>query len=198
MKRGRAKVASGDWAELVHRAQAGDGDAFTELFQQLHSPVLNYIYRTVGDRQVAEDVTQDAFIRAHQRIGQLGPPFDFKSWVFRIASNLAIDSLRQSKRFVDLDEPMEPLGPMTTKRPAERRVQQDQARKSVQDTLALMPTAYRQAIVLRELNGLGYQEVATTLECSYDYARQLVHRARLNFRELHGMRLLATSGAVQC
>jgi len=191
-------VPPGDWADLVHRVQAGDGDAFTELFQLLHSPVLNYVYRTMGDRQAAEDITQDAFIRAHQRIGQLGPPYDFKSWVFRIASNLAIDSLRQSKRFVDLDEPMEPLGPMTTKRPAERKVQQAQAQKSVQDTLALMPTAYRQAIILRELNGLGYQEVANALECSYDNARQLVHRARLNFRELHGLRLLATSGAVQC
>ena len=191
-------MPSSDWAELVHRAQAGDGDAFTELFQQLHTPVLNYVYRTMGDRHAAEDITQDAFIRAHQRIGQLGPPYDFKSWVFRIASNLAIDSLRQSKRFVDLDEPMDPLGPMTTKRPAERKVQQSQARQSVQDTLALMPTAFRQAIILRELSGLGYQEVANTLECSYDNARQLVHRARLNFRELHGMRLMADSGAVQC
>jgi len=192
------KPAQGTGINLVHRAQAGDGDAFTELFQQLHTPVLNYVYRTMGDRHAAEDITQDAFIRAHQRIGQLGPPYDFKSWVFRIASNLAIDSLRQSKRFVDLDEPMDPVGPMTTKRPAERKVQQGQARQSVQDTLALMPTAFRQAIILRELSGLGYQEVANTLECSYDNARQLVHRARLNFRELHGIRLMADSGDFQC
>lgn len=192
------KAPPGDWTVLVQRAQAGDGDAFTELFQQLHSPVLNYVYRTLGDRQAAEDITQDAFIRAHQRIGQLGPPYDFKSWLFRIASNLAVDRLRRSKRFIDLDESMEPLGPMTTRRPAEKKVQQDQVRESVQDTLVLMPTTYRQAIILRELNGLGYQEVANALECSYDNARQLVHRARLNFRELHGMRLLATSGATQC
>jgi RNA polymerase sigma-70 factor (ECF subfamily) len=192
------KAPQANWAEFVLRAQAGDGDAFSELFQQLHTPVLNYIYRVVGDRPAAEDITQDAFIRAHQRINQLGPPYDFKSWVFRIASNLAIDSLRQNKRFVDMDEPMDPIGPMTTKRPAERKVQQEQARESVQATLALMPTAYRQAIVLRELNGLGYQEVANTLECSYDNARQLVHRARLNFRELHGIRIMASSGAVQC
>ncbi len=198
MKRGSVKVPQADWADLVQRAQAGDGDAYTELFQQLHSPVLNYIYRTLGDRHAAEDITQDAFIRAHQRIDQLGPPYDFKSWVFRIASNLAIDSLRQNKRYVDMEEPMEPVGPMTTKRPAERAVQQGQARHSVQETLALMPTAYRQAIVLRELNGLGYQEVANALECSYDNARQMVHRARLNFRELHGIRLMASSGAVQC
>ena len=183
---------------LVRRAQAGDGEAFTQLFHQLHQPVLNYIYRTVGDRQAAEDITQDAFIRAHERVGQLGPPWDFKSWVFRIASNLAIDYLRGGKRFVDVEEPWDMGGPSTTRRPAERQVQRGEAREAVEATLVLMPTKYRQALVLREINGLTYREVASALECSNDNARQLVHRARLNFRELHGIRLMATSGAVQC
>jgi len=183
---------------LVRRAQAGDGEAFTQLFHQLHQPVLNYIYRTVGDRQAAEDITQDAFIRAHERVSQLGPPWDFKSWVFRIASNLAIDYLRQGKRFVDVEEPLEMRGPPTTQRPSERQVQRGEAREAVEATLVLMPTKYRQALVLREINGLAYGEVATALECNYDNARQLVHRARLNFRELHGIRLMAASGAVQC
>ncbi len=57
-----------DLIALVRRAQTGDGEAFTQLFHQLHQPVLNYIYRTVGDRQAAEDITQDAFIRAHERV----------------------------------------------------------------------------------------------------------------------------------
>jgi RNA polymerase sigma-70 factor (ECF subfamily) len=183
---------------LVRRAQAGDGEAFTQLFHQLHQPVLNYIYRTVGDRHAAEDITQDAFIRAHERVSQLGPPWDFKSWVFRIASNLAIDYLRQGKRFVDVEEPLEMRGPPTTQRPAERQVQRGEAREAVEATLVLMPTKYRQALVLREINGLAYGEVATALECNYDNARQLVHRARLSFRELHGIRLMATSGAVKC
>ena len=183
---------------LVRRAQAGDGEAFTQLFHQLHQPVLNYIYRTVGDRQAAEDITQDAFIRAHERVSQLGPPWDFKSWVFRIASNLAIDYLRQGKRFVDVEEPLEMRGPPTTQRPSERQVQRGEAREAVEATLVLMPTKYRQALVLREINGLAYGEVATALECNYDNARQLVHRARLSFRELHGIRLMATSGAAHC
>ena len=198
MNKGMLKPAQGLDIDLIHRAQAGDGEAFSQLFHQLHQPVLNYVYRTVGDRQAAEDITQDAFIRAHERLGQLGPPWDFKSWVFRIASNLAIDYLRQGKRFVDVEEPLEMGGPPTTRRPAERQVQRGEARKAVEETLVLMPTKYRQALVLREINGLGYGEVATALECSYDNARQLVHRARLNFRELHGIRLMATSGAVQC
>ncbi|MEA1979173.1 MAG: sigma-70 family RNA polymerase sigma factor [Chloroflexota bacterium] len=193
-----SKPAQGPDVALVRRAQAGDGEAFTQLFHQLHQPVLNYIYRTVGDRHVAEDITQDAFIRAHERVSQLGPPWDFKSWVFRIASNLAIDYLRQGKRFVDVEEPLDMGRPPTTQRPAERQVQRGEAREAVEATLVLMPTKYRQALVLREINGLAYGEVATALECKYDNARQLVHRARLNFRELHGIRLMAASGAAQC
>jgi len=192
------KPKQGPDVALVRRAQAGDGEAFTQLFHQLHRPVLNYTYRTVGDRQAAEDITQDAFIRAHERVGQLGPPWDFKSWVFRIASNLAIDYLRQGKRFVDVEEPLEMGGPPTTRRPAEHQIQREETREAVEATLVLMPTKYRQALVLREINGLAYGEVATALECNYDNARQLVHRARLNFRELHGLRLMTASGAVQC
>jgi len=163
--------AQGADIALVRRAQAGDGEAFAQLFHQLHQSVLNYIYRTVGDRHAAEDITQDAFIRAHERVGQLGPPWDFKSWVFRIASNLAIDYLRQGKRFVDVEEPMEMGRPPTTQRPAERQVQRGEAREAVEATLVLMPTKYRQALVLREINGLAYGEVATALECNYDNAR---------------------------
>lgn len=187
-----------DLAATARRAQAGDQDAFTDLFMALHKPVLNYVYRTVGDRQIAEDVTQDAFIRAHARIDQLGPPWDFKSWVYRIASNLAIDHLRRNKRFVDVEEPMDLGGPPTTRRPAERGVQRHESEESVKKTLALMQTRYRQALVLKEINDLSYKEISSALECSYDNARQLVHRARLHFRELHGIRLLAESGAASC
>jgi len=183
---------------LVQRAQAGDGDAFAELFGMLHQPVLNYVYRTVTDRQVAEDVTQDAFIRAHQRIDQLGPPWDFKSWIFRIAGNLAIDHLRASKRFVDVEEPGEMSDPPSTRRPAEKRVQHEQERSDVQATLALLPTSFRQALILREINGLSYEEVARALEVTYDNARQLVHRGRLKFRQAHGLRMLAASGTARC
>jgi RNA polymerase sigma-70 factor (ECF subfamily) len=191
-------VTKEDLVATARRAQAGDQDAFTDLFMQLHQPVLNYVYRTVGDRQVAEDVTQDAFIRAHARIDQLGPPWDFKSWVYRIAGNLAIDHIRRGKRFVDVEEPMELGGPPTTRRPAEHGVQRHESEESVKKTLALMQARYRQALVLKEINDLSYRQISSALECSYDNARQLVHRARLHFRELHGIRLLAESGASSC
>ena len=187
--------------KLVHRAQRGDREAFADLFTRLHQPVLNYAYHMLGDLQAAEDVTQEAFIRAHQNLAHLGPPWDFKSWVYRIASNLAVDHLRRGKRLVEMPEgedtePM-PEAP-TTRRPIERRVQDDELRQSVWGTLNRMPTSYRQALVLREFSGLSYEEVARSLECSYENARQLVHRARMQFREMHGLRLALAGGAARC
>jgi RNA polymerase sigma-70 factor (ECF subfamily) len=168
---GKANVPEEDIVTVVRRAQAGDKDAFADLFHQLHQPILNYVYRTVGDRQAAEDITQDAFIRSHERIGQLGPPWDFKSWIYRIASNLALDYLRKGRRFVDVEDPEDLRTSPTTRRPAERQVQSEEVKRSVHESILMMPTTYRQALLLREINGLSYQETASAMECSYDNAR---------------------------
>ncbi len=183
---------------LVQQAKGGDEEAFAQLFVDYHPPVFNYVYHMLGDRQAAEDITQDAFIRAHARIGQLGPPWDFKSWVFRIASNLTVDHLRRERRFVNLEEQSMSADSSTTRRPSERGAQQAEEQRAVWVTLNGMPTTYRQALVMREFNGLSYQELSNALECSYDNARQLVHRARLNFRERHGLRMALARGVERC
>ncbi len=185
-------------AELVQRAQHGEREAFGKLFERLHQPVLNYVYHMLGERQAAEDVTQEAFLRAQQHLAQLGPPWDFKSWIYRIAGNLAIDLVRGEKPSLDTDQAEDVPEPVTTRRPLERKVQREETRLSVRRTLASLPPPYRQALILREINGLSYDEVARALECSNDNARQLVHRARLRFRELHGLRMVLASGGPRC
>lgn len=186
-----------DQTDIVQRAVQGDLNAFEELFNTLHAPILNYIYRMVNDGQSAEDITQDAFIRAHRNLSQLGPPWDFKSWVYRIASNLAIDHIRRQRRFVDVEE-VESMSDSTTRRPPEAHAQSGDHQRAVWKTLNAMPTNYRQALILREFNSLSYEEVARTLEVTYDTARQWVHRARTKFRDLHGLRLLVAEGHPQC
>lgn len=196
MKKESAKDLASE--DVVKRAAAGDSEAFTDLFNLLYQPVLNYIYRMVGERQTAEDITQDAFIRAHRRIGQLGPPWDFKSWVYRIASNLAVDYLRRERRYVNVED-IEMRGDRkATLRPPERRAQLEEKRRAVWKTLDSMPTSYRQALVLREFNQLSYKELTNALECSYDSVRQTVHRARGCFRERHGLRMMIADGAQRC
>ncbi len=182
----------------ARQAQAGDEQAFADLFQTLHPAVLNYAYQILGDGPSAEDVTQDAFVVAHQRLGMLGPPYDFKSWVFRIAGNLAIDQIRKDRRLVDVEDADVMAEPPTTRRPPEKQARRAEQQQSIRRTLDRLPPAYRQALVLREIHDLSYDELACALECSYDSARQLVHRARLRFRDLHGLRLTMAGGAQRC
>ncbi len=182
----------------ARQAQAGDEQAFTELFETLHPAVLNYAYQILGDGPSAEDVTQDAFVVAHQRLGMLGPPYDFKSWVFRIAGNLAIDQIRKDRRLVDLEDADVMAEPPTTRRPPEKQVRRGEQQRLIRRMLERLPAAYRQALVLREIHEFSYEELARALECSYDSARQLVHRARLRFRDVHGLRLTLDGGAERC
>lgn len=166
-----------DAIALVRRAQSGDRDAYAALFDRFHQPVVGYLYHLVGERQAAEDVAQDAFIRAYERIGLLGPPWNFKGWIYRIAGNLAMNHLKRERRLVESDEPELMAEPPTTRRPSERRVVRGELQQSVRRALEGIPAPLRQALVLREVNGLSYEEMADALSVSYDNARQLVHRA---------------------
>lgn len=189
--------ARGD-VDLVRRAQAGDQDAFTELFQQLHQPVLNYVYRMLGSQEAAEDVTQDAFVRAHLNITQLGPPYNFKAWVYRIAGNLALNLIKRESRFVDVEDIDSMPSKQPTKRPPEREAQREESRRAVWNAMDDIPSVYRQALILKEFNNLSYQEIAQVMERSYANVRQLVHRARHRFAEAHIGRRMIAEGAFQC
>ncbi|MGA9531353.1 MAG: sigma-70 family RNA polymerase sigma factor [Anaerolineales bacterium] len=196
----QSKAVDQEIISLVKRAQGGDQDAYTDLFNQFHQPVLGYVYHTLHDRHAAEDVAQDAFIRALDRIDQLGPPWDFKSWIYRIASNLAIDYLRAGKRIVNVEEDVMAYleDRPSTQHPQERRLSRAEGKKAVWASLDRLTPRYRQALVLHEFNDLSYRQLAQALEISYDNARQIVHRARTEFRDVHGLRVAVERAAQRC
>ncbi|MFN3762285.1 MAG: sigma-70 family RNA polymerase sigma factor, partial [Anaerolineae bacterium] len=191
-------LADGD---LVRRAQRGDKDAFAELFTRYEGRIFGYLYRMVGDRAWAEDLTQEAFIRAHQHLGRLGPPYDFKSWLYRIAGNLALDGLRRYRREVPLPDwdsgAPEPVDTRASADP-EQQARQAELRAAVWRTLHRLPDTYRQALLLRELEGLSYGEMASTMGISLDNVRVVLHRARLAFRDLYGLQVMAEEGRLAC
>ncbi len=195
MQTGRA-----DESRLIQQAQQGNPEAFAELFNRWNQPLLRYLYHTLGNGQEAEDLAQDAFLRAYQRLEQLGPPWDFKSWLYRIATNLAMDHLERERRYISVDssdEAVEMELPGSTQ-PVERQVERLEQQRQVWKALRTLPTLYRQALVLRELNGLSYEEIHIALDCSAENARQLVHRARLRFRDEYGFTLAVTAGVPRC
>jgi RNA polymerase sigma-70 factor (ECF subfamily) len=152
----------------------------------------------LGSQEAAEDVTQDAFVRAHLNISQLGPPYNFKAWIYRIAGNLALNVIKRESRFVEVEDLESMPSARPTKRPAESEVQRDETRRAVWNAMDDIPSVYRQALILKELNNLSYPEIAQVMERSYANVRQLVHRARHRFAEAHIGRRMITEGAFQC
>jgi RNA polymerase sigma-70 factor (ECF subfamily) len=190
--------------KLVRRAQKGDKAAFAELFTRYEGRIFGYLYRMVGDRAWAEDLAQEAFIQAHQHLKRLGPPYDFKSWVYRIAGNMALDGLRRYRREVPL--PDWDGGEVSGPELADQRREgapEDQAglsdvRAAVWRVIHQLPDNYRQILVLREIDGLAYNEIAVVLGISLDNVRVTLHRARLQFRDLYELQMMAQEGRLAC
>jgi RNA polymerase sigma-70 factor (ECF subfamily) len=166
-----------DW---IAGAQQGDRQAFGELVRRHREGVVNVVYRMCGDAALAEDAAQEAFLRAWRNLERYNPRFAFRSWVYRIALNLAVDALRRERPTTDLDAESlatESDGPEDW---LERKQQAEQVRRAVLD----LPPASRAVLVLREYEGLSYREIADALDIPVgtvmsrlNYARGQLRRA---------------------
>ncbi len=171
----RSSAVSDD-VELVGRARSGDPIAFERLFEQYHAPVLNYLHRMVGDRALAEDLTQDAFVKAYRALPNTRPDLAFKAWLYRIATNTAISHLRRRKliRWVPF------LG--TQDYASNESIERSVGRKhDVEQALHLLPDHYAAVLVLRHYQGLSLAETADALGISENAAKLRLFRARKAF-----------------
>jgi len=169
-----------DDADLVGRARAGDHVAFAQLFEQYHAPILNYLHRMVGDRAVAEDLTQDSFIKAYNALPSTRPDLAFKPWLYRIATNTAISSLRRKKIVQWI--PFMPGHDHAGEGSIEGTVGQ---REDIQRTLEKLPKHYAAVLLLRHYQGLSLAETAESLGITENAAKLRLFRARKAFAELH-------------
>jgi RNA polymerase sigma-70 factor (ECF subfamily) len=146
--------------KLIALAQQGDRQAFCELVLSHHYGVVDIVYRMCGDPHLAEDSAQEAFLRAWQNIRQYRPRASFRSWVYRIATNVALDTLRRQKPSVDIDQlPITGLA-QNLQTVAETREQAD----IVQQAVLALPPSSRTVLVLREYQGLSYKEISEALQ----------------------------------
>jgi RNA polymerase sigma-70 factor (ECF subfamily) len=145
---------------LITRAQQGDRQAFGELVRRHRAGVVNVVYRMSGDANLAEDAAQEAFIRAWQHLSGYRPRSPFRNWLYRIATNAALDALRREKQTVDVDG----LQLAASSEGPEATVEGLERAERVQEAVAALPPASRAVLVLREYEGLSYREIAETLE----------------------------------
>ena len=165
--------------ELVTSAQNGDRNAFSELVRVHAQGVRNVIYRMCGDTQLAEDAAQETFIRAWQNLDSFRIGTPLRNWLYRIAVNAGMDMLRKEKRI--LPDDIEDLH-LTDGRPSpESLASQNERRAMVQGAILSLPEASRAVLVLREYEGLSYQDISSTLDIPVgtvmsrlNYARKLL------------------------
>ena len=171
-------------AELVRRASAGDGKAFEALVLRYETPLRKLVYGYVLNWQVAEDVAQDAFLLAYRKLGDLGESAAFKSWLYRIAINRAHDELRRSARWgrrLDRNVGEEALAELPAAG-AESAVESRLLRRALVRELARLPKSQRTAVVLKDVAGMKYVEIAELLGCPIGTAQIRVHRGRQKLR----------------
>lgn len=162
--------------ELIHRAQAGDRQAFGALVQRHQARVFSFVRRLCGNPDNALDITQDSFIKAWQALPSWRPDARFETWLLRIAHNTAIDALRRTRHEPDAlpeDYLLTDPGPTPL-----RQLESSRSMAQLETLLTQLPLAQREVLLLREVEGFSYQEMATALEISEGTVKSRLARAR--------------------
>jgi RNA polymerase sigma-70 factor, ECF subfamily len=182
-------------AVAIERTLAGDRDAFRVLVERHSQSVFRLAYRMTGNQPDAEEVVQEAFLRAYQKLGQFAERANFGTWVYRIASNYAIDRMRQrrgedaqrapSARATDEGGPeLDPISVVPDDAPSpERLAQSRQLAEHLRLALGALTPAERTAFVMRHWGGSGIEEIAATLQSSSSAAKNTVFRAVQKLRQ---------------
>ena len=170
---------------LVERVQRGDRSAFDVLVLRYQHKVLKLIMRYIRDAMEAEDVAQDAFMKAYRALPSFRGDSAFYTWLYRIAINTAKNALVSSKRRpldydLDLQDPeqYEMHARLKDDATPEHLLLTDEIRETVSGAMGELPEDLRTAIVLREIDGLSYEEIAAAMDCPVGTVRSRIFRAR--------------------
>ncbi len=191
-----AKLMRDDEDQLIARSQRGDVNAFNELILHYQQTTYVVVYRMIGDADVAADVTQDAFIAAFRGIQSFRGGSSFRAWLLRIASNMACDHWRRTQRhpmesldvLSDEEEPhsASDLGALVeTERGnnPEEYVLSQELQELIQRGLQELPLDQRVAVVLCDIEGLAYEEIAASTQATLGTVRSRIARGRARLRK---------------
>lgn len=170
---------------LIKKVKKGDHQAFAELVDRYKNSVYTICLRMVGSREEAEDLSQEAFIRAYNHISQFDSDRNFSTWIFRIATNLSIDSLRRKKPSVSLDAEIpgtEGLALNTIlpggETPPDEQIVRDETEKWIQHEIGELPEKYRSAVILKYIEDLSLKEISEIMNIPVGTVKTRVHRGR--------------------
>ena len=180
--------------ELITKAGQGDREAFREIYQKASGYVYTLAYRVVNTKHDAEEVTQDVFLKIHRSLGSFRFESSFKTWLYRIAVNTALNHAKKRSRVTthEVEEVFE--DPATVTQPdAGKRLEAGETEQRLKVLLDQLNPDQRACIVLREIEGLNYQGIANSLGININTVRSRLKRARETLMVL-GQKEVASHG----
>ena len=183
-----ASVTAGSDAEVMLRVKDGDENSFAYLLAKHRVPVVNYLYRMVQNAAVAEELAQEVFLRVYRARASYVPTAKFTTWLYRIATHVALNSLRNGRNARN-EAPLDDLSSErargvrdpspTVEEILVAKVRTLEIRRAVQS----LPAKQRAAVILHKYQELDYRQIAQTLECSQSAVKSLLFRAYETLRE---------------
>ena len=180
---GAASAALDYDAELMLRVKEGDGASFGVLLDKHRLSVVHFLQRMVQNHSVAEELAQEVFLRVYRSRSTYEPTAKFTTWLFRIATHLALNSLRdgkneRSQERLDSDSPDQPVRQVSDQRPTVEQSMVYQARlDEVRRAVAGLPEKQRAAVLMHKYEEMEYSQIAKVLSCSESAVKSLLFRA---------------------
>lgn len=174
---------------LIDQSLQGDSSAFGVLVRRYQDRLYNTVYRLVGNHEDAQDTLQEAFLNAYQSLRSFKGDSRFFTWIYRIAINAAISLKRKRKNAVSIDAglvdgiPFDPVDESAGIEP-ERAIEQAEEEQILQDALDRLSDDHRAVLVMKEIEGFKYEDIAEVLRIPIGTVRSRLHRARVELREV--------------
>jgi RNA polymerase sigma-70 factor (ECF subfamily) len=180
-----------DDLKIIESCLLGNTQVFSQLIDNYKNMVYNLAYRMSNSSQEAEDISQEAFLRAYQSLAHFNPSYKFSTWLYQITLNIIRDKFKKKElNYVSLDTPIEtddsefyPQPANLTNNP-ERIIAQKEDARAIQQAILSLPLKYREVIVLRHLQDLSYIEIANILKLPTGTVRVHLYRAREQLRKI--------------
>lgn len=176
---------------LIEATKTGDEAAFAEIVQRYRNPLTNYLYRMLNDYEEAVDLAQETFVRVYFAINRYHTDYAFSTYIYRIASNLAISEIRKRNRrklmsltgFFQYESEEADLHPPDEKPLPDADLISGEEKAVIAKAIAALPDKYRAPIILRDIEGRTYEEIAEILELGLGTTKSRISRARGLLRE---------------
>jgi RNA polymerase sigma-70 factor, ECF subfamily len=188
----RADLDPASDAAVMLRVAEGDEGAFNYLAEKYHRPMIHFLYRMVGNHAVAEELAQEVFLRVYRARSSYRAEARFTTWLYRIATNLAVNHARDTKhertaQMVHLDEPDEETGTtpdLADDEPSvEQRLLRDERMAAIRKHVLALPERQRMAVLMHKYQGMDYRQIGDVLKLSESATKSLLFRAYQTLRE---------------